>query len=671
MKINKLSVENFRQFYDPQEVEFAEGSQNVTLIIGANGSGKTGIFRAMIYGLYGHQSLQQDDNGSKVHLVNFERLQESAGRPVSAKVSLKFENEEKSYQLDREIAEVMQGEKIQELGEKVSLFSQNESGETILSANNAKDVAEFISSILPEEVRNFFFFDAENLQLLNDLSGKSSSVQMKQSVQDLLQISTLSRGAKVLHELYNIQMNDISNQSGDPEIKKLSQLISDGKDTINELKSQNDVNQQAILAANSEIDDLNKQLADNKRLQDEKKDIDAQEQIKSTALEANKSILTNMAADLEPFSAILSKDIFDKTLVQMKDMREKQRDVFAKRVLQQSLQNGKCMMCGNDLGKDPQAQQHVQQLLDDYHSSELSGVLDLVEGANDRISEDSKRLPDKMNSNYQDLVANVDKVQKAQTIIDKKMDLVSSNLEKINNLSDKENYTLPKLKQDIQDKQVLIAKNNDEIAQLTDQLANNQKDRDAKIKQQNQLDVKRQIAEKTNHLATTLSQILTDYDSNARKELAHQVKVLFNQLVTGQDQHLIQQITISDNYDMRIIGENGANLLNDISEGQKQVLSLAFIFALAKLASKGRESEIDFPLFVDTPFARLDSQIRDHIIKETPKLSSQWVLLLTDTEYTDREKRSFVESNAVGTVYQLRKNIEGKTEIQVSSLINE
>lgn len=669
MKINKLNVESFRQFYDPQEVKFAAGSKNVTLIIGANGAGKTGIFRAMIYGLYGHQSLQQDDSDSKVHLVNFERLQENNGRPVSAKVSLEFENEGKTYQLVREIAEVMQGEKIQELGEKVSLLSQNESGETILSSNNAKDVAEFISSILPEEVRNFFFFDAENLQLLNDLSGKSSSVQIKQNIQDLLQISTLSRGAKVLHQLYHIQMNDISNQSGDPEIKKLSQLISDDKDTIKELKSQNDVNQQAISAANSEIDDLNKQLADNKRLQDEKKDIDAQEQIKNTALEAKKSILKNMTVDLEPFSAILSRDIFDKTLVQVKDMREKQRDVFAKQVLQQSLQNGKCMMCGNDLGKDPQAQKHVQQLLDNYHSSELSGILDLIEGANDRISEDYKRLPDKMNSNYQDLVSSVDKVQKAQTSIDKKMDLVSSNLEKINNLIDKEDHTLPKLKQDIQDKQFLITKNNAKIAQLVENLANNQKDRDTKIKKQNQLDVKRQIAEKTNHLETRLRQILNDYDSNARKELAHQVRVLFNQLVTGQDQHLIQQITISDNYDMQIIGDNGANLLNDISEGQKQVLSLAFIFALAKLASKGRKSEIDFPLFVDTPFARLDSQIRDHIIKETPKLSSQWVLLLTDTEYTNREKQSFVESNAVGTSYQLQKNNDGKTEIQVTSLI--
>lgn len=669
MKINKLSVESFRQFYDPQEVKFAAGSKNVTLIIGANGAGKTGIFRAMIYGLYGHQLLQQDDSDSKVHLVNFERLQENTGRPVSAKVSLKFENEGKTYQLVREIAEVMQGEKIQELGEKVSLLSQNESGETILSSNNAKDVAEFISSILPEEVRNFFFFDAENLQLLNDLSGKSSSIQIKQNIRDLLQISTLYRGAKVLHQLYNIQMNDISNQSGDPEIKKLSQLISDDKDTINELKSQNDVNQQAIWAANSEIDDLNKQLADNKRLQDEKKDIDAQEQIKNTALEAKKSILKNMTVDLEPFSAILSRDIFDKTLVQVKDMREKQRDVFAKQVLQQSLQNGKCMMCGNDLGKDPQAQKHVQQLLDNYHSSELSGILDLIEGANDRISEDYKRLPDKMNSNYLYLVSSVDKVQKAQTSIDKKMDLVSSNLEKINNLSDKEDHTLPKLKQDIQDKQFLITKNNAKIVQLGEKLANNQKDRDTKIKKQNQLDVKRQIAEKTNHLATSLKQILTDYDSNARKELAHQVRVLFNQLVTGQDQHLIRQITISDNYDMQIIGDNGANLLNDISEGQKQVLSLAFIFALAKLASKGRKSEIDFPLFVDTPFARLDSQIRDHIIKETPKLSSQWVLLLTDTEYTNREKQSFVESNAVGTSYQLQKNNDGKTEIQVTSLI--
>ena len=61
MKFKKLKLNNFRQYIGENSVEFCSDAQNnVTLIFGANGFGKTGIFRAIMFGLYGDRFLKQD-----------------------------------------------------------------------------------------------------------------------------------------------------------------------------------------------------------------------------------------------------------------------------------------------------------------------------------------------------------------------------------------------------------------------------------------------------------------------------------------------------------------------------------------------------------------------------------------------------------------------------------
>ena len=54
MKLERITLENFRQYFGKQRLEFSRDPQkNVTVIHGVNGAGKTSMFLAINWCLYG------------------------------------------------------------------------------------------------------------------------------------------------------------------------------------------------------------------------------------------------------------------------------------------------------------------------------------------------------------------------------------------------------------------------------------------------------------------------------------------------------------------------------------------------------------------------------------------------------------------------------------------
>src|SRR5699024_12265135 len=112
MLIKSMKLKNFRQFYRNSEFKFGTNEQNVTLIIGANGNGKTGIFRALMFVLYGDKSLKQDENIKNINLVNTAKLEENKYSPVEATVEMHFEFNEQEYVIRRSIISIKDEKKI-------------------------------------------------------------------------------------------------------------------------------------------------------------------------------------------------------------------------------------------------------------------------------------------------------------------------------------------------------------------------------------------------------------------------------------------------------------------------------------------------------------------------------------------------------------------------------
>ena len=158
MKLRRLELENFRQFYGRQGLDFAtDPNKNVTLVYGSNGAGKTTILNAFTWGLYGETT--PGLAASEWLVNNLVWSEASPGDTVTARVKVEFEDKDHVYELTREqAAKKGKGGERQMLSDgtvTVNVTDSSGQNERIGNPDGA------IGSILPKRLHRFAFFDGE------------------------------------------------------------------------------------------------------------------------------------------------------------------------------------------------------------------------------------------------------------------------------------------------------------------------------------------------------------------------------------------------------------------------------------------------------------------------------------------------------------------------------
>ena len=198
MKLLSLTLYNFRQFLGEQTLTFTgKTGRNVVVVLGENGRGKTGIFRALMYCLFGERKLEQDGNISdkEIQLINTTALYKSDGKPVTMWVQLLFEHDGIRYTLQREMRGTYKNDQLREEDGSVSLSCINEDGNT--KKITGDQIGDFIKSVLDKRVRDYFLFDGEKIERLTR-AGREQQEQIKLGIRKLLDIDTLDHGINIL-----------------------------------------------------------------------------------------------------------------------------------------------------------------------------------------------------------------------------------------------------------------------------------------------------------------------------------------------------------------------------------------------------------------------------------------------------------------------------------------
>lgn len=650
MKLLSLELNNFRQFIGKNFIDFGGKNNKVTVIYGLNGYGKTGIFRAIMFCLYGYTSLERDNldavqRNKGLVLVNHSLIEKANGDYVQASVTLKFEHNNVVYELYRSIFCAKQGEEFNQKQGDVRLI-QTIDNSTKAPITDYDQVKQILNSIIDPKNKDFFLFDGEQMEELTKQSDKSMK-DIKRGITDLLRLDAITLVKQEFVRAQKSVERSIKDNSLSAELEQVNLEI----DKVNrQIEEKN-----AILeSADAELECLEKEkseIADKIRASAEGAEKQKQKDSLVTEISALDDELSELRRKLRDVlktaPAFLGETIVTDAYNELKQRADRGelpsniKDDFIKELLSQ----GMCI-CGNNLNEHPEAVEKLKEYLNKNIGKYAEAGFQVFQMTKDL----SQKINLRINKDVEEITLAYNSKKNEKETLNKKIQVIDDELKGFVNLS---NYTN---RSNIIEKEIRenIAKKGaaeECLAQLNIQHEELYKQR-AKYSEQDKLlsNFQRQL-DLLRKASTELDLVYQSYSDELRKQLSACATDIMKKIADKETLQAVSKIAISDKFILDVLSPSQVNILPQISSGQRQVVSISYICSLMQVAIG-----LEMPLLMDTPFGRLSGAPRDACLQKLPDLLTQWILLTTDTEFTEAEAQALRRSNSWGKVYEIESS---------------
>ena len=213
MKFKSLQLANWGRYRNPQLVLFDSTNQKNIILIGAiNDKGKTTLFYAINYVLYGTSGLRNNPNQEK-HRIH-EWVNEKAARSGDGEMFVELKvigNDNKEYRIQRKqkFKQTPEDEEEINLGdEKLDIFDENGPVKEIGKASENKE--DWIkSNILPIEASQFFLFDGEVIQHYMD----KPEIHIQEAIHQVLGLTEIKNAETDLDKLIEQLSSDYTKKA--------------------------------------------------------------------------------------------------------------------------------------------------------------------------------------------------------------------------------------------------------------------------------------------------------------------------------------------------------------------------------------------------------------------------------------------------------------------------
>jgi DNA sulfur modification protein DndD len=625
MKFRKLAIENYKSFQFATEIRFpvGEDGRSIFLIGGMNGAGKTSIMEAINFCLYGakaeeiYRSINRREKAKGNANVSFELLMEMDDLSellVKRSWTAGAVGDPKARDLTERLVVVRDGRRV--------------------SVQNLEIWQDFIRSMIPPGITQFFFFDGEKIQAI--AADDHSEVRLKSSLEAALGIQYINRLAGDIIYIKQeerkgfVEISDEDLEFKQSELKKERSKLArkkqerDGvREELDGLKAQLEEARTQFAAAFHTAPDSRETMREQekKRLQAANRVAQVESEIRTLC---EKALPFAIAGRL--FAGIRRQIELDRESASGEAMKEHGADL-ARRIVRVVEEPEPIYSEKLSSERMAELERRIFRLLKEGDpKGDVARILDL----SDR---DAARVLNRIET------LETSDVLLLKPLLEEKKELVSLMREvegfgQAGVLTESERELFDQLQAEIEGCSTQMGRKTEQLRLLEEEILTLERrinEIEVEIeKLYEKHDVSKERAEFMQE-CDAIAGVLNQFIVRLRKSKVHllQEKTFEMYRLLSSRSGLIKEIVIDDKtYEVRITDRNGHEIKKSgLSAGEKEVFAVSLLWGLAQT------SQLKLPIIIDTPLSRLDSTHRDNIVNNYfPNAGEQVVILSTDTE---------------------------------------
>jgi DNA sulfur modification protein DndD len=626
-----LRLKNFRQFRGDQTLRFStHKDRNVTVIYGANGAGKTALLNAFTWALYGQYTpaFEQPDD-----LINHGAWAEAGpGETVEASVTLVFEDKGQTYTVQR-VTSARKGEdgsRIPLLDGDVGLRFVDESGRDHVRDNPEKSIRQ----ILPDRLHSFFFFDGEQIE---KLASRDAYADIEDGIKTILGLTIVERAIRHLEQVGE-DLGKEAAEVGSDDDKRLNEQEEQIRRGLAEIAAERKRLVVNNKARNDEISKIYSKLAslnEARELQARREELEAElDQAESEIATSKESLgeAISRGGHLAFLEGLAEKV---KEIVDDHRVRGEIPSAIKLQLIQDLLGDGTCI-CGRELTENEDPYNCVEawkEKAGDGLSEEawirVGADANRVYGDRDRLYEylhETSRELELHRARRQTIREQLDEIQETMAKIDS--DEVRKLEERREELMEESQQATMRLGVLQDNQRGLEEKLSDTEQELLRVEAKNEA---AKL-------AKRRVAI-AREVRMALQAVLDAETDTVRHSLDEQIAKLY-----AETSYKDYRAQLNEDFELRLTKPLDEESDVARSSGESQILSLAFVGAVADFARERSEHPTSsneilggfaggiFPVVMDSPFGKLDVNYQKRVADAIPRLAPQVIVMVSKSQ---------------------------------------
>lgn len=683
MIVKSIELNNFRIYRGVNRIDFTPDSErNIIIISGNNGFGKTTFLMSLVWCLYGRQMDKVDDlykkeidekGGYGRYISN--SLNEEAQRRGETRfsVSVTFTDVEIPDTTCTEITIIRSYDSAISTDDELRILIDGRESDLFTS----REEAEFFirDYILPIEIAKFFFFDAEKIVSFAEINTLEQRRELSKAYSQVLGIQKYDTLKKELERLQDEYRRESALPQDRAEFIDLCAKIDKAEDSIKELGEE--IEKKGAEKVQLEFDYTQLQekliregdLMSVERLNDLKVKRETHQTNLDEAQDGLKDLYSyipfGLAGNLvsEVAEQLKKEKTYKQNKVQLEGVEEKTDDILNELDQARNSYPGVIDVRIRNFYEEEIKKLIIKHFYSEYDTSQFEGF---------QLLHDLTVL---QNEEFYNLIAKIKESKVSFEALSQKFNTAKAELYKIDreireaekNAESEYIQGLRKKKDELHGQ---ITKISEDIGRLNEQIDNlkdtNKTDKQKKERLSKKIEVSdknKAVDDEATRLIHTIQTFLQRFKAEKKKALEQKLeeklkafmhksdfvhKVIVDIQGNGED----VDISLYDSHDKKIDKGN-------LSMGEKQLFASALLGALVE------ETQLEFPVFIDSPMQKLDPNHSKNILtKFYPTVSKQVVFFPLLLKELTEEEYGLIQ-NITSKTYLIKNDKDGSCFVEV------